>query len=97
MINTGPYIEINCGMPLKLVANYHLGRERESHSFRHVLESLGNTDSILSTLCFNFPLEALMVIVFKVLASYRLYITNSTSCYNPSNPLKLKFVRCDER
>lgn len=41
MINTGPYIEINCGMPLKLVANYHLGRERESHSFRHVLESLG--------------------------------------------------------
>ena len=29
MINTGPYIENNCGMPLKLVANYDLGRERE--------------------------------------------------------------------
>lgn len=97
MINTGPYIENSCGMPLKLVANYHLGRERESLGFRHVLESLGNIDSISSTLSFNFPLEALMVIVFKALASFRIYIINSTSCYNPSNPLKLKFVRCDER
>ena len=88
MINTGPYIENNCCMPLKLVANYHLGRERES---------LGNIDSISLTLSFDFPLEALMVIVFKALASFRIYIINSTSCYNPSNPLKLNFVRCDER